>query len=110
MQVPTLNLAPENELTPRIGVYVSRISLDGGAFMNSVTNVGFRPTFNGTERTIETFVLGPRLPDNAVTARLEFLYRLRSEQKFNSAEALRRQISVDVERAKRFFRVLGLDG
>src|SRR5262245_22060726 len=57
MQVPSLNLMPENELIPRVGVYISRIAVDGGPFLNAVTNVGFRPTFNETALTIETFVL-----------------------------------------------------
>src|SRR5262249_14583802 len=87
MQVPTLNLAPKNELMPRVGVYISRISLDGSAFMNAVTNVGFRPTFNETGLTIETFVLDQELPNVSTSARLEFLYRLRNEQKFDSPDA-----------------------
>jgi len=106
MKVPTLNLEPENELIPKVGVYVTRIALDSGAFMTSVTNIGFRPTFNETCLTIETFVLDTAVPENAVKARLEFLYRLRDERKFDSADELRKQIAVDVERTRKFFRLL----
>src|SRR5262245_61223350 len=80
MRVPTLNLEPENELIPKVGVYVTRISQDSGPFMTSVTNVGFRPTFNETRMTIETFVLNDSVPDTAEKVRLEFLYRLRDEK------------------------------
>src|SRR6185369_10757728 len=106
MQVPTLNLQPENELIPKVGVYVTRISLDNGAFMNAVTNVGFRPTFDETRLTIETFVLDKQIPADVDTARLEFLYRLRDEKKFASADELRGQIGLDVKRAQKFFRML----
>jgi riboflavin kinase/FMN adenylyltransferase len=106
MQIPTLNLEPENELTPKVGVYVTSISLDNGPMMNAVTNVGYRPTFNETQLTIETFVLGQPVPDNASKARLDFLYRLRDEKKFQSADELRAQIARDVKRAQKFFLLL----
>jgi riboflavin kinase / FMN adenylyltransferase len=106
MQVPTLNLEPQNELIPKVGVYVTRISLDSGPFMNAVTNVGFRPTFNETRLTVETFVLDKQVSANADHARLEFIYRLRDEKKFASADELRSQIGLDVKRAQKFFRML----
>jgi riboflavin kinase/FMN adenylyltransferase len=108
MQVPTLNLAAENELVPRIGVYISRISVDDSPFMNAVTNVGVRPTFDETGITVETFVLDQALPNTPTRARLEFLYRLRNEEKFDSADALRAQIVKDVGRTQKFFRLLHL--
>src|SRR5207244_864255 len=57
MQAPTLNLEPENELLPKNGVYVTRIALDNGPFMDALTNIGIRPTFNESTLTIETFVV-----------------------------------------------------
>jgi riboflavin kinase / FMN adenylyltransferase len=106
MQVPTLNLAPANELIPKVGVYVSRISLDGGPYMEAVTNVGFRPTFDQTDLTIETFVLKGVVPEEVRRARLDFIYRLRDERKFASPAALRDQIALDVKRTQKFFRFL----
>ncbi len=106
MQVPTLNLQPENELVPKVGVYITRVSLDGGSFMNAVTNVGFRPTFDQKDLTIETFVLSGPVPASAVKVRLDFVYRLRDEKKFASPEDLRNQIALDVRRSQKFFRLL----
>src|SRR5262245_57470492 len=60
--VPTLNLQQENELIPRQGVYITRIALDSGNFVDSITNIGVRPTFEDNSQTIETFVLGARVP------------------------------------------------
>src|SRR5438093_9140192 len=53
MQVPTVNLQPDNELIPKTGVYVTRISLDDGPFLDAVTNIGMSPTFNESELTVE---------------------------------------------------------
>ena len=108
MKVPTLNLVPDNELVPGNGVYITRISLDGGEFMNAVTNIGVRPTFNETAVTIETFVLGDKVPANAVQGSIDFLHRLRDEKKFSSADELRNQIGLDVYSAQKFFRRLHL--
>ena len=104
--VPTLNLMPDNELIPKIGVYVTRISLDGRPFLESVTNVGVRPTFGEKDLTIETFALTGSVPADAATARLEFLRRLRDEVQFNSPDDLRTQIGIDVKRTGKFFRLL----
>ncbi len=106
MKVPTLNLQPDNELIPKMGVYVTRISLGERPFMDAVTNVGIRPTFGETDLTIETFVLNDLVPDAATEARLDFLYRLRDEKKFESPNELRSQIAQDVRRAQKLFRIM----
>jgi riboflavin kinase/FMN adenylyltransferase len=103
--VPTLNLDPANELLPAFGVYVTRIALDGGDFLDAVSNIGVRPTFGENVPTIETFVLRNPVPP-ARTARLQFLYRIREEKRFDSPELLARQIGLDVQAALKFFRRL----
>lgn len=102
--VPTLNLAPDNDLIPARGVYVSRISVNGGSYMNAVTNVGTRPTFDNGEVSIETFVLNDTVPGSPATASLQFIKRLRDERRFDSPELLRQQIGRDVASARRIFR------
>ena len=102
--VPTLNLEPQNELVPGNGVYVTRIALDGGSFLQGVTNVGMRPTFGGKDRTIETHVLDGIVSGTGVGGRLRFLKRLRDERRFSSAGDLLSQIQADVATARKFFR------
>jgi riboflavin kinase/FMN adenylyltransferase len=108
--VPTLNLAPDNDLLPGNGVYITRIALDGRGYLEGVTNIGTRPTFNGTALSIETFVLDAPVPQNAAAGRIQFLKRLRAERRFDSPELLRQQIGRDVRSATRFFRLLGMNG
>ncbi len=106
--VPTLNLATRSELLPANGVYITRtISLDDGRAFDSITNVGFRPTFGGDALTIETFLLSALTGATPGHIRVDFLQRVRDERKFDSPEQLKAQIMRDVARAQAFFRRLG---
>lgn len=98
--VPTLNLAPENELLPMTGVYVTSTS-DSARSWRSVTNVGYRPTFNGQDLTVETFLLDPVAGDMPCRIEVSFLYFIRNEKKFDTPEQLRTQILRDVKFANR---------
>jgi riboflavin kinase/FMN adenylyltransferase len=103
--VPTLNLSPQPGLVPLAGVYATRThDLDDGRQWHSVTNVGLRPTFGGDHLTIETFLLSTFDGRTPSRIRVEFLYRLREERKFDNPDALKTQIFRDVARAERFLR------
>jgi riboflavin kinase/FMN adenylyltransferase len=107
--VPTLNLETASledsaSALPAAGVYVTRTEdLDHGRRWNSITNIGYRPTFDGKHLTIETYLLDPLDPPPPKRIRVEFLRRLRPEKRFASAAELRAQIAEDVEKAKVFF-------
>jgi riboflavin kinase / FMN adenylyltransferase len=104
--VPTLNLRTEAQVIPARGVYVTRTT-DLGSIRkwNSITNIGYRPTFaNDDALTIETFLLDSLEGAAPDRIRLEFLRRVRDERKFESPEALKAQILRDVGRAKAYFR------
>jgi riboflavin kinase/FMN adenylyltransferase len=99
---PTANLAvPAERLLPVNGVYSTFVQLSGsGQRLASVTNVGIRPSFGGSERTVEAHIFdfegnlyGQRLT-------LEFVEHLRPEKKFNSIDELAAQISQDAEQAR----------
>ena len=103
--VPTLNLAPVEEQTPRIGVYVTRTRL-GGQAHDSVTNVGHKPTFGNHRLTVETFLLNFSGEIAGSDMEIEFLFRLREEMKFQNPAILKIQIQEDARRALKFFRLL----
>jgi riboflavin kinase/FMN adenylyltransferase len=111
--VPTVNLAEYGGLVPAHGVYVTRLHIERGngraRMFQAVSNVGVRPTFEGAGFSIETHILNfePVEMDESTPMELEFLLRLRGEQKFPSPEALRGQILKDVGRAQRYFRRAG---
>ncbi len=104
LTVPTLNLVPQSQVLPGDGVYITLMTEPGSSFCReSITNVGFRPTFNGQHRTVETFLLGELGEKNPGSIELKFLHRIRSEKKFQSAQLLKEQIQKDVQVAKRYF-------
>jgi len=105
--VPTLNLDPLNEVLPKNGVYVTRTrDLDSTRSWNSITNIGHRPTFNGHNLTVETFLLDPLTDPSPVRIEVSFLKYLRDEQKFDNPAALKSQILKDVNLASRLHRRL----
>jgi len=101
---PTLNLAVEQELLPARGVYVTRTCLEGETRSHrSVTNVGIRPTFNGSSLSVETHLLNAQLSTAPKRMEVRFWKRLREEKKFSGPEELRAQIAADIARADKFF-------
>ncbi len=101
--VPTLNLRTGAQVLPARGVYITR-TFNGRAW-NSITNIGYRPTFGGDpELSIETFLLDPLEGEAPAHIRLEFLHRVRDERKFENPAELKAQILRDVRRAQAFFR------
>jgi riboflavin kinase/FMN adenylyltransferase len=103
--VPTLNLSTPAELVPRTGVYVTRThDLEAAREWNSITNIGYRPTFGeSAQLTIETFLLDPLTGDTPRRISIEFLWRVREERKFSNPEALRARILRDAAAARRYF-------
>jgi riboflavin kinase/FMN adenylyltransferase len=106
--VPTLNLATTAEVIPARGVYITRTSaIDTPGRWNSITNIGYRPTFGASdELSIETFLLDPLEGDPPRRISVEFLWRVRDERRFDSAEALKAQIFKDARAARSYFRRL----
>jgi len=103
--VPTLNLETPAEVLPKTGVYITRTHDRAGAReWPSITNVGYRPTFNGHGLTIETFLLAKLEGEQPFEISVEFLRWVRDERKFESPEALKAQILRDVRRAEWYFR------
>jgi riboflavin kinase / FMN adenylyltransferase len=97
---PTANLAIDPDLVvPATGVYAGHALLDGG-WVPAVTNVGLRPTFDGTTRTVEVHLLDVDRDLYGQQLAFRFLHRLRSEQRFDGVEALVAQIGADVARAR----------
>jgi riboflavin kinase/FMN adenylyltransferase len=104
--VPTINLAAYSELLPAHGVYITTLTVAGECFQ-AVTNVGNRPTFGADSFAVESYLLNfhPVELTEDTPLELAFLKRLRAERKFESPEALRAQIGLDVAKARRFFQL-----
>ncbi|OVE81680.1 riboflavin biosynthesis protein RibF [bacterium K02(2017)] len=99
--IHTANLDTKNELIPPDGVYATTIRL-GKKTYPSVTNIGFNPTFENKERSIETHILDFDETIYEKTVRLYFIHKLRDEIKFATPTALVKQINKDIEAAKEY--------
>ena len=100
---PTSNLnIDEGMITPPNGVYTTYLEYDGVKYPG-VTNVGVKPTIGDFEKNIETHVFNfdKELYGKHIT--VEFLKKMRNEEKFDSLEALSDQIIKDCNEAKAWF-------
>lgn len=103
---PTANvLPPGGRVLPLDGVYATHLRM-GLQTWGAVTYIGTRPTFGTGERIIETYLLEGDPDLYGCEVGLAFHERLRGDQAFESAEALARQIAVDVDRAREIVRRL----
>lgn len=101
--VPTLNLATDQELLPKDGVYATEAVVEGKTY-RAATNVGVRPTFDGARTTVESHLFD--FSEDLTSGKLEvrFCKRLRDERKFSGPAELRTQVLRDIEQAKEYFR------
>lgn len=99
---PTANLSLIDELTPKPGVYAVEV-LIGDHTYNGLTNIGYNPTFNNGQFSVETHVLDFSEDLLGKTIRINFIERLRDEKAFESIEALAEQIGGDILRARKMF-------
>jgi riboflavin kinase / FMN adenylyltransferase len=104
MGFPTANIAvtPDRAL-PALGIYATWAYV-GEARYPSATSVGTNPTFGGASTTVETYIMDfdGDLYDEIL--RIDFVARLRPEEKFESLEAVKAQIASDVDDARRLLR------
>ena len=97
---PTANITmPPGLVRPAGGVYAIRCEIDG-VTMDGVSNVGTRPTFGGGPETIEVHILDTPIDLYGKTVLVEFIDRIRNEQRFTSVGALVSQIEADIDVAR----------
>ena len=103
--IPTVNLtAPPHVLVPSHGVYATRVYLPDGTSYPAVTNVGTRPTVNnGTDVTVEAWLLDFDGDLYGQTVRVEFYHHIRDEIRFDSLDALKAEITRNAETTRQYF-------
>lgn len=105
---PTANLStPPHAAIPADGVYACwfthrhRGSAEPGRTLASAVSVGSNPTFSGTERTVEAYVLDVDTDFYGEQVDLDFVTRLRSMERFDGVDALVEQMNADVAETRR---------
>jgi riboflavin kinase/FMN adenylyltransferase len=100
---PTVNLETQDQIVPGNGVYAGWADIEGRAFPAAIS-VGRSATFGPAPLTVEAFLLDAEGDFHDKDMALEFLHRLRGQQRFDGAESLRAQIARDVERVRELLR------
>ncbi len=99
---PTANLSAHNEQFPPNGVYFAEAKLEGVIYPG-VVNLGYRPTVDTrkSERILEIHLFDFDHDIYGKDLEVRFIRYLRPEKKFESVEALVRQIGLDVKQARK---------
>tara|TARA_B100001248_G_scaffold261251_1_gene251817 strand:+ start:195 stop:1103 length:909 start_codon:yes stop_codon:yes gene_type:complete len=97
---PTCNLKLHSYVIPRLGVYSVRVK-SKYFIKNGISNVGYRPTFNGQNLLLETNIFGinRNLYNKVIT--VYFKKFIRPERKFKDFKFLKKQIKLDIQQAKK---------
>ena len=96
---PTANLRLTDELCPKGGVYTVTVEVEDKTY-EGVANIGYSPTFDNGEFSIEVHILDfdQNIYDQPI--RVNFIHRLRGEKRFSGPEALATQINKDITHAR----------
>lgn len=102
---PTANVSIDEEtILPANGVYAVLFSVDGNSY-KGVCNIGVKPTFHDPDKmrpSVEVHVLDFNADLYGKEATVDWISRIRAEQKFNSIDELIEQIGKDKETARQF--------
>ncbi|MFP4844326.1 bifunctional riboflavin kinase/FAD synthetase [Winogradskyella sp. PE311] len=93
---PTANIKIKEsyKLVPSNGVYIVKSNIEG-FIVYGMMNIGTNPTVNGKTRSIEVHFFDFNQDIYNVKLKIEFIKRLRSEQKFGDLDALKKQLKKD---------------
>ncbi len=100
LNFPTANLKVDHEkLIPQNGVYLFQTIYHAKHYYGLV-NIGTRPTLQEKENRIEAFLFDFNQEIYDEKLKIEFLKKIRDEKKFDSIDALKKQIESDYQKAK----------
>ena len=99
---PTANIDIKDYVLAKPGVYAVRVKTPKSKnFVKGIANLGYRPTFNGDKILLEVhlFNFTGNLYNKYLT--VDFLKFIRREKKFKNVDQLRKQIKIDLLKAKK---------
>lgn len=101
---PTANLRPRQKRLPLSGIFAVSVEGVGSTPLPGVASLGTRPTINqGGEPLLEVYLLDFDASLYGTRIQVNFLRKLRDEVRFDSLDALTRQMALDVAEARAFF-------
>ncbi|MEJ2286760.1 MAG: bifunctional riboflavin kinase/FAD synthetase [Desulfobacterales bacterium] len=100
--IPTANINLHDELCPKTGIYAVTVECGGNRF-DGVANIGYSPTFEDHEFTVEVHILDFNANIYGERIRVNFIQRIRDEIKFSNISELIEQIKKDISAAREIF-------
>ena len=97
---PTCNLNLNDYIVPRLGVYSVKVKAKN-LNKNGIANVGYRPTFGGQSLLLETNIFGINKNLYNKVIIVSFKKFIRPEKKFKNFYYLKKQIKIDIKKAKK---------
>jgi riboflavin kinase / FMN adenylyltransferase len=104
---PTANLKLDEALCPKAGIYAVTVETQG-RLLQGVANIGYSPTFDDRQFTVEVHILDFKEIIYGQRLRVNFIKRIRDEKKFASLAALKDQIAEDAQTARRLLAENGI--
>ena len=97
---PTCNLKLSDYVVPKLGVYAVKVK-SKNFYKNGIANIGYRPTFKGRNLLLETNIFGinENLYNKVIS--VNFKKFIRPEKKFRNLNYLKKQIKLDINKAKK---------
>lgn len=103
LNMPTANvLWPEHKVLPAFGVYLTLVSFENHVF-KAITNVGTKPTIDGTEVLAESYLYDFSGDLYGKHIKIAFMQFLRPEVRFESLDALKKQMQSDMEKGRKMW-------
>ncbi|MCR4297568.1 MAG: bifunctional riboflavin kinase/FAD synthetase [Gallionella sp.] len=102
---PTANIQLKHNRPPLSGIFVVQAHAEGMGVLQGVASLGVRPTVHQDGKPVlevHLFEFAQQIYNKHI--RLDFLHKLRDEEKYPDVETLTRQIALDVENAKQWFK------
>ena len=102
---PTANIQLKHNRPPLSGIFVVQAHAEGMGVLQGVASLGVRPTVRQDGKPVlevHLFEFAQQIYNKHI--RLDFLHKLRDEEKYPDVETLTRQIALDVEHAKQWFK------
>ena len=101
---PTANIQVRHPRLPLSGIYVAQVHGEGLGVLQGAASMGVRPTVQRDARpTLEVHLFEFDQQIYGKHLRVEFLQKLRDEEKYPDLATLTRHIALDVENAKKWF-------
>jgi riboflavin kinase/FMN adenylyltransferase len=101
---PTANIALKRKQAPVRGVFAAKLRCREGEWLEGVANVGFRPTVHGRICLLEVHVFDFEQDIYGCAVEVALVSKLREEKPFSSMDELKKQIALDAQQAKLFFK------